>query len=216
MLSEIDRLAGWLLDEVEAVTVIAEDRHQIGRRSEDSAPGQGRGRRSLDAPSGARPVRARAPAARTHRLLAEALHRRPPRRALRGGRRIDNPRSKRQSRGTCEGSLGLLPSDLTRFGISQRRGETSLTAFRACVTGGVGPECTSLEQVAVRPSVDAEKRRRDGDDDAAPRPCEQRGGESAPGPGYGPRPRLEGVPGTARELHLRRAAGVAVCRSARP
>jgi hypothetical protein len=36
MLSEIDRLATWLLDEVEAVTVIAEDRHQIGRRGEGS------------------------------------------------------------------------------------------------------------------------------------------------------------------------------------
>ena len=36
MLSEIDRLAGWLLDEVENVTVIAEDRHQIGRTSEGS------------------------------------------------------------------------------------------------------------------------------------------------------------------------------------
>ncbi len=36
MLSEIDRLAAWLLDEVEAVTVIAEDRHQIGRNGEGS------------------------------------------------------------------------------------------------------------------------------------------------------------------------------------
>jgi hypothetical protein len=34
MLAEIDRLAAWLLDEVEAVTVIAEDRHQIGRTGE--------------------------------------------------------------------------------------------------------------------------------------------------------------------------------------
>ncbi|HEX4521281.1 MAG TPA: hypothetical protein VH063_17000 [Gaiellaceae bacterium] len=36
MLSEIDRLAAWLLDEVEAVTVVAEDRHEIGRRGEGS------------------------------------------------------------------------------------------------------------------------------------------------------------------------------------
>ena len=47
MLSEIDRLAGWLLDEVENVTVIAEDRHQIGRSERRiRAPGQGRDRRS--------------------------------------------------------------------------------------------------------------------------------------------------------------------------
>lgn len=36
MLAEIDRLAGWLLDEVGSVTVIAEDRHQIGRMAEGS------------------------------------------------------------------------------------------------------------------------------------------------------------------------------------
>lgn len=36
MLAEIDRLAAWLLDEVGAVTVIAEDRHQIGRTAEAS------------------------------------------------------------------------------------------------------------------------------------------------------------------------------------
>ena len=36
MLAEIDRLAAWLLDEVETVTVIAEDRHQIGRTGEGS------------------------------------------------------------------------------------------------------------------------------------------------------------------------------------
>ena len=36
MLAEIDRLAAWLLDEVEAVTVISEDRHQIGRTGEGS------------------------------------------------------------------------------------------------------------------------------------------------------------------------------------
>jgi hypothetical protein len=34
MLAEIDRLAAWLLCDVEAVTVVAEDRHQIGRRAE--------------------------------------------------------------------------------------------------------------------------------------------------------------------------------------
>jgi len=36
MLAEIDRLAAWLLDEVGAVTVVAEDLHQIGRRAEAS------------------------------------------------------------------------------------------------------------------------------------------------------------------------------------
>ena len=36
MLAEINRLAAWLLDEVGAVTVVAEDRHQIGRRAEAS------------------------------------------------------------------------------------------------------------------------------------------------------------------------------------
>jgi hypothetical protein len=36
MLAEIDRLAAWLLDDVGAVTVVAEDRHQIGRRAEAS------------------------------------------------------------------------------------------------------------------------------------------------------------------------------------
>ena len=36
MLAEIDRLATWLLDDVGAVTVVAEDRHQIGRRAEAS------------------------------------------------------------------------------------------------------------------------------------------------------------------------------------
>jgi hypothetical protein len=60
MLSEIDRLAAWLLDEVEAVTVIAEDRHQIGRKGEGSvhqiriqvdeadAPAEGPARRELE------------------------------------------------------------------------------------------------------------------------------------------------------------------------
>jgi hypothetical protein len=36
MLAEIDRLAAWLLDDVGAVTVVAEDRHEIGRRAEAS------------------------------------------------------------------------------------------------------------------------------------------------------------------------------------
>jgi len=36
MLAEIDRLASSLLDEVEALTVIAEDRHQIGRNAQGS------------------------------------------------------------------------------------------------------------------------------------------------------------------------------------
>jgi hypothetical protein len=36
MLAEIDRLATWLLDDVGAVTVVAEDRHEIGRRTEAS------------------------------------------------------------------------------------------------------------------------------------------------------------------------------------
>jgi hypothetical protein len=36
MVAEIDRLAAWLLDEVGAVTVVAEDRHEIGRRAEAS------------------------------------------------------------------------------------------------------------------------------------------------------------------------------------
>ncbi len=60
MLAEIDRLAAWLLDEVEAVTVIAEDRHQIGRTGEGSVhqvrievaeanvPGGAAGRRELE------------------------------------------------------------------------------------------------------------------------------------------------------------------------
>src|SRR5262249_36851228 len=34
MQAEIDRLAAWLLDEVGAVTVVAEDRHEIGRTAE--------------------------------------------------------------------------------------------------------------------------------------------------------------------------------------
>jgi hypothetical protein len=34
MHAEIDRLAAWLLDDVGAVTVVAEDRHEIGRRAE--------------------------------------------------------------------------------------------------------------------------------------------------------------------------------------
>jgi hypothetical protein len=36
MLAEIDRLAAWLLDEVGAVSVVAEERHEIGRRAEAS------------------------------------------------------------------------------------------------------------------------------------------------------------------------------------
>jgi hypothetical protein len=36
MLAEIDRLAAQLLDDVGAVTVVAEDRHQIGRTAEAS------------------------------------------------------------------------------------------------------------------------------------------------------------------------------------
>jgi hypothetical protein len=35
--AEIDRLAEWLLDEVDAVTIISEDRHEIGRAAEASA-----------------------------------------------------------------------------------------------------------------------------------------------------------------------------------
>ena len=34
--AEIDRLAGWLLDEVEGVTIVAEDRHEIDGRVEAS------------------------------------------------------------------------------------------------------------------------------------------------------------------------------------
>ena len=34
MIAEIDRLAAFLLDEVGAVTVVAEDRYEIGRRAE--------------------------------------------------------------------------------------------------------------------------------------------------------------------------------------
>jgi hypothetical protein len=36
MLAEIDRLSAWLLDDVGAVTVVAEDRHEIGRKAEAS------------------------------------------------------------------------------------------------------------------------------------------------------------------------------------
>jgi hypothetical protein len=36
MLAEIDRLAARLLDDVGAVTVVAEDRHEIGRKAEAS------------------------------------------------------------------------------------------------------------------------------------------------------------------------------------
>ena len=35
--AEIDRLAQWLLDEVEAVTIISEERHEIGKAAEASA-----------------------------------------------------------------------------------------------------------------------------------------------------------------------------------
>ena len=35
--AEIDRLARWLLDEVEAVTIISEDRREIGKAAEASA-----------------------------------------------------------------------------------------------------------------------------------------------------------------------------------
>jgi hypothetical protein len=60
MLAEIDRLSAWLLDEVAAVTVVAEDRHQIGRVaqasvhrvrvevSEDDVPPAPAGRRELE------------------------------------------------------------------------------------------------------------------------------------------------------------------------
>jgi hypothetical protein len=34
--AEIDRLAQWLLDEVDAVTIVAEERHEIGRVAEAS------------------------------------------------------------------------------------------------------------------------------------------------------------------------------------
>jgi hypothetical protein len=34
MHAEIDRLAGWLLDEIDKVTIVAEDRHEIGRAAE--------------------------------------------------------------------------------------------------------------------------------------------------------------------------------------
>jgi hypothetical protein len=53
MLSEIDRLAGWLLDEVETITVIAEDRHQIGRTSEGSVHQVRVAVAEADAPAGA-------------------------------------------------------------------------------------------------------------------------------------------------------------------
>jgi hypothetical protein len=35
--AEIDRLAEWLLDEVEAVTIVSEERHEIGKSAEASA-----------------------------------------------------------------------------------------------------------------------------------------------------------------------------------
>ncbi len=35
--AEIDRLAQWLLDETDAVTIVSEDRHEIGRGAEASA-----------------------------------------------------------------------------------------------------------------------------------------------------------------------------------
>lgn len=35
--AEIDRLAQWLLDEVEAVAIISEERHEIGKAAEASA-----------------------------------------------------------------------------------------------------------------------------------------------------------------------------------
>ena len=35
--AEIDRLAQWLLDEVKAVTIISEERHEIGKAAEASA-----------------------------------------------------------------------------------------------------------------------------------------------------------------------------------
>lgn len=53
MLSEVDRLAAWLLDEVEAVTVIAEDRHQIGRKGEGSVHQVRIEVSQADAPAGA-------------------------------------------------------------------------------------------------------------------------------------------------------------------
>lgn len=34
--AEIDRLAQWLLDEVDAVTIVSEERHEIGRGAEAS------------------------------------------------------------------------------------------------------------------------------------------------------------------------------------
>lgn len=34
MHAEIDRLASWLLDEIDKVTIVAEDRHEIGRAAE--------------------------------------------------------------------------------------------------------------------------------------------------------------------------------------
>jgi hypothetical protein len=34
--AEIDRLAQWLLDEVEAVTILSEERHEIGKAAEAS------------------------------------------------------------------------------------------------------------------------------------------------------------------------------------
>ncbi len=35
--AEIDRLAQWLLDEVEAVTILSEERHEIGKAAEASS-----------------------------------------------------------------------------------------------------------------------------------------------------------------------------------
>lgn len=35
--AEIDRLAEWLLDEVDAVTIVSEERHEIGKTAEASA-----------------------------------------------------------------------------------------------------------------------------------------------------------------------------------
>jgi hypothetical protein len=35
--AEIDRLAEWLLDEVDAVTIVSEDRHEIGKEAGASA-----------------------------------------------------------------------------------------------------------------------------------------------------------------------------------
>ena len=34
--AEIDRLAQWLLDEVDAVTIVSEERHEIGKAAEAS------------------------------------------------------------------------------------------------------------------------------------------------------------------------------------